>query len=186
MVAHVKVVGTMLPSVAMMPLRNRISFGCETCGEDMEKKPLYLYLSESSSLYRTDAECFIKEFENVNMLAVLKVQYLGEEGILQEDKEWQKNQSINEDVEVYVYRTGIEKPKVKVRNLGSDIFVIGTKQLVDKIVEKLNSALKIGCEAVFAEMQNEEVMQALCEHQFVKDKFSVETELTVLSKPESV
>ena len=182
MLAHVKVVGTMLPSVAMMPLRNRHSFGCDACGEDMEKKPLYLYLSESSSLYRTDSESFIKEFENVNMLAVLKVQYLGEEG-LQEDKEWQTKQSIPENVKVYAYKTGIEEPKVKVRNLGSDIFMIGTKQLVDSIVEKLTLALQNGCEAVFAEMQNEKVMTALREHQFVKNKFSVETKLTVLSKP---
>ena len=176
MLAHVKVVGTMLPSVAMMPLRNRPSFGCETCGEDMEKKPLYLYLSEWFWLYRTDAEWFIKQFEKVNKLAVLKVQYDGKEGV-PTDKEWQTKQSIPKNVEVYAYKTGIETTRVNVRDLGSGPFVITEEQLVDKIVEQLNSALDIGCEAVFAEMQNKGVMQALCEHQFVKDNFSVEANL---------
>ena len=171
MLAHVKVVGTMLPSVAMMPLRNRPSFGCETCGEDMEKKHLYLYLYDDTP----------PQLEHVEKLAVLKIKLegklAGQKG-LRKDTEWQQDiplitQSIPKNVETYVYEHARndfawDKDMNKV--------VIRTTERVEKIVKIIKYTLNIdGCDTVFAEMQDIDVMDALREEDFVKDNFLVIT-----------
>ena len=128
----------------------------------MKKKHLYLYLNDNE----------LPQLEHViNTLAVLKLVFYKQVG-LQHDKVWKQDiplmtQRIPENVQTYVYATANNDFG---RDEEGNMVNLSPTQHAGKIVKMIKHALENNrCDTVFAQMQDEEVMNALCEDEFVKD-----------------